>query len=143
MLNQNLTKQALADPTLLAAMQSEYSALLTQNRWTLTSLPAGQQPIGCKWVFQVKENTNGTINKYKACLVAKGFHQQFGFDYDETFAPAIKPITIHLVLTLALTHGWPLKQIDVNNAFSNGFLAEEVCVNHRSLRLQTNHWSVN
>jgi len=62
-------------------MQEEYDALMANNTWTLTSLPLGRKSIGCKWIFHVKENVDGTINKYKACLVAKGFHQKYGCDY--------------------------------------------------------------
>lgn len=58
--------------------------------------------------------------------MAKGFHQQAGFDFNETFSPVIKPVTIRIILTLALTHGWPLQQLDVNNAFLNGLLSEDI-----------------
>lgn len=70
-------------------------------------LPQGRNPIGCKWVFKVKHNPDGTVNKHKARLVEKRFHQQ-------------------VVLTLALSLNWPIKQIDINNAFLNGDLSEEV-----------------
>nr|KYP32233.1 Retrovirus-related Pol polyprotein from transposon TNT 1-94 [Cajanus cajan] len=120
------TKQALSNPTWTAAMQTEYNALLHNGTWSLVPLPPHRTAIGCKWVFRVKENPNGTVQKYKACLVAKGFNQQFGFDYHETFSPVIKPVTVRLILTLALTHHWPIQQLDVNNAFLNGTLEEEV-----------------
>jgi histone deacetylase 1/2 len=74
----------------------------------------------------VKENPDGSINKYKARLVAKGFHQHAGSDFTETFSPVVKPVTVRIVLTLAVTHRWTIQQIDVNNAFLNGTLEEEV-----------------
>lgn len=89
-------------------------------------MPSHRKSIGCKWVYRVKENLDGSVNKYKARLVAKGFHQQQGFDYNETFSPVIKPPTIRIILTLALTHKWEIQQIDINNAFLNGTLLEEV-----------------
>lgn len=67
----------------------------------------------------------GTVNKYKARLVAKGFHQQYGTDYTETFSPVIKPLTVRL-LTLAVINGWPLQQLDVNNAILNVIVEEEI-----------------
>lgn len=119
-------KQALSDPKWLEAMQAEYMALLNNQTWTLVTLPPHRKPIGCKWVFRVKENPDGSINKYKARLVAKGFHQQARFDFKETFSPVVKPVTIRVILTLALTFNWPVQQIDVNNAFLNDHLEEEV-----------------
>ena len=72
------TKQALTDLIWLAAMKAEYDALINNSTWTLVSLPPNRVPIGCKWVFRIKENLDGTVSKYKARLVAKGFHQQYG-----------------------------------------------------------------
>jgi histone deacetylase 1/2 len=77
-------------------------------------------------VFRVKENPDGTIHKYKAMLVAKGFHQQAGSDFTETFSPVVKPVTVRTVLTMAVSNKWSIQQIDVNNAFLNGILEEEV-----------------
>lgn len=68
-------KLARADPKRVVAIKLEYEALLKNNTWTLVPLPSHRQPIGCKWVFWVKENLDGSVNKYKARLVAKGFHQ--------------------------------------------------------------------
>nr|KYP41292.1 Retrovirus-related Pol polyprotein from transposon TNT 1-94 [Cajanus cajan] len=119
-------KQALSNSTWSAVMQTEYNALLSNGTWSLVHLPPHRTAIGCKWVFRVKENPDGTVQKYKARLVAKGFNQQFGFDYNETFTPVIKPVIVRLILTLALTHHWPLQQLDVNNAFLNDTLDEEV-----------------
>lgn len=119
-------KLALASPEWLAAMQAEYTALMNNNTWSLVDLPPNRKAIGCKWVFRVKENPDGSINKYKARLVAKGYHQQQGFDFNETFSPVVKPVTIRIILTLALTYGWFIQQIDINNAFFNGLLQEEI-----------------
>jgi len=119
-------KQALADPNWFTAMKNEYDALIRNNTWSLVPLPSNREPIGYKWVFRVKENVDGTINKYKAWLVAKGFHQQPGFDYTEIFSPIIKLVTVRILLTLALSYNWPIHQLDVNNAFLNGILEEEV-----------------
>ena len=77
-------------------------------------------------MFKIKENPDGTINKYKARLVAKGFHQVARFDFSETFSPMVKPTTIRAMLTMALTQGWTIGQLDVNNAFLNGSLKEGV-----------------
>lgn len=119
-------KAALSSPQWLAAMKEEHTTLLKNNTWTLVNLPPNRKAIGCKWVFRIKDNPDGTINKYKARLVSKGFHQQHGFDFHETFSPVVKPVTICIILTLALTHNWTIQQIDVNNAFLNGLLQEEV-----------------
>lgn len=107
-------------------MKVEYAALMNNNTWTLVDLPPDRKAIGCKSVFRIKENPDGSINKYKARLVAKSFHQQFGFDFNETVSPVVKPVTIRIILTLALTHGWTIQQIDDNNAFLNGMLSEEI-----------------
>jgi hypothetical protein len=78
------------------------------------------KPIGCKWVYRIKYNQNGELEKYKARLVAKGFAQQEGIDYEETFAPTTKWNTIRLTLALAAQKGWKVHQMDVKSAFLNG-----------------------
>jgi len=111
------TKEALHLPQWLSSMQEEIAALTTNKTWILTSLPPGVQPIGCKWIFKIKYNADDSFQQNKARLVAKGFHQQPGFDYFETFSPVIKPVTIRIILTLALQLNWSVNQIDINNAF--------------------------
>ena len=76
--------------------------------------------VGCKWVFKLKLNSDGTIARYKARLVAKVFHQRAGIDYSETFSPVIKPATIKLVLAIVVSCNWPLRQLDVSNTFLHG-----------------------
>lgn len=82
--------------------------------------------VGCKWVFRIKRKPDGSIDKFKARLVTKGFHQRPGVDFTENFSPVVKPTTIHLVLSIAISRGWPLCQFDVNNAFLHGSLTDEV-----------------
>lgn len=79
---------------------------MNNDTWDLTNLPPHQKKIGCTWVFMVKENPDGSVNKYKVGLVAKGFHQHHGFDFHETFSPVVKSTTIQVILTLAFTHKW-------------------------------------
>jgi hypothetical protein len=77
-------------------------------------------------VFKPKHKSGGSIDLYEACLVAKRFKQQYGVDYDATFSPVVKPITIHLLLSLAVSRNWCLRQIDIQNAFLYGVLDEDV-----------------
>uniref|UniRef100_A0A2N9GWX8 Integrase catalytic domain-containing protein n=1 Tax=Fagus sylvatica TaxID=28930 RepID=A0A2N9GWX8_FAGSY len=113
-------------PQWCTAMDEEFQALHKQGTWSLVSLPPHKNVVGCKWVYKLKYNSDGTIARYKARLVAKGFHQQYGVDFDETFSPVIKPPTVRLVLSLAVSLNWPLRQLDVKNAFLHGALKEEV-----------------
>ena len=104
----------------------EIRALKKNGTWEVITLPRGKKPMSCKWVFTVKSKTDGTIERYKACLVAKEFTQAYGIDYTETFAPITKLNTIRLLLSLATNLDWPLHQFDIKNAFLNGELKEEV-----------------
>ena len=78
--------------------------------------------VGCKWVFTVKYRADGMLDRYKATLVAKGYKQTYGVDYQETFAPVAKMNTIHILLSLVANFGWSLQQLDVKNAFLHGDL---------------------
>lgn len=104
------------------AMKEEMKAWVQQHTWSLVSLPPNKNLVGCKWIYKIKKNSDGSVAQYKARLVTKGFSQETGLDYYETFIPVVKPPTVRLVLSLAATNGWKLKQLDVKNAFLHGFL---------------------
>ena len=104
------------------AMDEEMAALYGNGTWELVPLPTGKKPIGCKWVYKVKHNSDGSVSRYKARLVAKGFAQTHGIDYDETFAPVAKMATVRTIIAVAAAKGWYLHQMDVKNAFLQGDL---------------------
>ncbi|XP_021743894.1 uncharacterized protein LOC110709954 [Chenopodium quinoa] len=99
------------------AMEKELKALSDNNTWELFDLPKGKKPIGCKWVFKVKLKANGDLERCKSRLVAKGFNQKYGVDYQETFI---------LVVNIQSCYNWSIFQLEVNNAFLHGDLKEEV-----------------
>ena len=107
-------------------MDKEIQALEQTHTWVLTPLPPGKRPIGCKWVYRVKLNPDGTIERYKARSVAKGYTQRERLDFSETFSPVAKTVSVRVLIALASTKGWPLYQLDINNAFLHGDLDEEV-----------------
>lgn len=100
-------------------MQKEFQALQQNNTWTLVPSSHDQNVIGCKWVFKVKQKADGTIERYKARLVAKGFHQEEGIDYFETFSPVVRPTAIRLVLALAISFGWSIRQLERTQCLSS------------------------
>jgi hypothetical protein len=107
-------------------MLDEYNALMQNNTWCLVPRPAGVNLVSGKWVFRHKLNPDGSLARYKARWVVRGFSQQPGVDYGETFSPVVKPTTIRVVLSLATSQNWPLHQLDVKNAFLHGNLDEVV-----------------
>ena len=107
-------------------MDVEFDALIRNKTWHLVPPQKGKNVIDCKWVYKIKRRSDGKIDRYKACLVAKGFKQRYGIDYEDTFSPVVKAATIRLVLSLAMSKDWCLRQLDVQNAFLHGFLEEEV-----------------
>ena len=122
----NTLEEALGDEKWRKAMHEEYVALQKNKTWHLVPPRQGKNLIDCKWVFRIKRKSDGTIDRYKARLVAKGFKQRYGIDYEDTFSPVVKAATIRLVLSIAVSRGWSLRQLDVRNAFLHGVLEEEV-----------------
>lgn len=117
---------AMKDPNWRQAMVDEFQALLKNKTWHLIPPRAGLNIIDCRWVFLIKQKADGSLDRYKARLVAKGFKQQYRIDYDDTFSPVVKPTTIRLLLSLAVSRDWVIREIDIQNAFLHGFLTEDV-----------------
>ncbi|RVX01687.1 Retrovirus-related Pol polyprotein from transposon RE1 [Vitis vinifera] len=110
------------------AMQEELNMIDKNNTWELVDRPSHKKPIGVKWVYRTKLNSDGSINKHKARLVVKGYAQMFGVDFSETFAPVARLDTIRMLLALAAQRKWKIYQLDVKSAFLNGYLEEEIFV---------------
>jgi len=129
---------ALQDKNWKQAMNSEYEALMRNKTWHLVPPQKGTNVIGCKWVYKIKRKSDGSLDRYKARLVAKGFKQRYGIDYEDTFSPVIKAATIRVILSLAVSCGWSLRQLDVQNAFLHGLLEEDVYMHQPPvLRIRT------
>ncbi|KAJ9542267.1 hypothetical protein OSB04_028773 [Centaurea solstitialis] len=119
---------ALTDPFWVEAMQDELLQFERNNVWTLTSLPTGKSAIGTKWVFRNKKDENGVVVRNKARLVAQGYCQEEGIDYEETFALVARLEVIRIFLAYAAHRGFKVYQMDVKSAFLNGKLKEKVYV---------------
>lgn len=118
--------QASSDPRWVDAMHKELTALESNDTWTLVPAPPGKKIVGCKWVYKLKYLADGTLDKFKAILVAQGFTQVEGEDYHNTFAPVAKMPTVRTLFALASVRKWNVHQLDINNAFLHGDLPEEV-----------------
>ena len=118
-------RSALADPNWRAAME-EFRALQQNSTWELVPRPPQANIVTGKWIFKHKFQADGSLERYKARWVLRGFSQRPGVDFDETFSPVVKPATVRTVLSLALSHHWPIHQLDVKNVFLHGTLFETV-----------------
>jgi hypothetical protein len=107
-------------------MEEEYAALLANHTWDLVPCPPGTNVVTGKWLFRHKLTSDGSLDRYKARWVLRGFTQRPGVDYDETFSPVVKFATVRAVLSLALSRDWAIHQLDVKNAFLHGTLTETV-----------------
>ena len=121
--------EALQKENWKKVMIEENEAFLKVKTWYLVSFPPNRKSMGYKWVFKLKKNLDGLVDRYKACLVAKGYLQTIGFNFTEIFSPVMKATSIKIILTIAFARGWKLRQLVVNNAFLNAGLQEEVYVN--------------
>ncbi|KAL2922302.1 Retrovirus-related Pol polyprotein from transposon TNT 1-94 [Bienertia sinuspersici] len=119
-------KEAVKEKRWVDAMNEELEALEKNQTWTITHLPSGKTPIGCKWLYKVKYRPDGEIERYKSRLVILGNRQKPGIDYEETFAPVAKLTTVRSLLAIASIQGWSMHQMDVKNAFLHGELQETV-----------------
>ena len=118
--------EVLVDPNWNKVVTEEMKALQVNETWKIVNMPVGKRLVGCRWVFTIKYNSDGKVERYKARLVAKGFTQTLGVDYSETFAPVAKLNSVRILLFLAANLDWPLYQLDIKNSFLNGDLNEEV-----------------
>ena len=120
--------EAIEDESWILAMQEELNQFERNKVWTLAPRPKDHSVIGTKWVFQNKKDEKGTIVRNKVRFVAQDYNQEEGIDYGETYAPVARLEAIHMLLAFACFKNFKLFQIDVKNAFLNGFIAKEVYV---------------
>jgi hypothetical protein len=116
--------EVVGDKNWKDAMDSEYTALMKNKTWHLVPPKKGINVIDCKWVYKIKRKSDGSLDRYKARLVAKGFKQRYSIDYEDTFSPVVKAATIRIILSIVVSRGWSLRQLDVQNAFLHGLLEE-------------------
>jgi hypothetical protein len=109
-----------------AAAAVEFEAMKQTGTWELVELPAGRKAVGCRWVFKIKKNADGTVERYKARIVAQGFAQKPHLEYTETFAPVARFASLRSVIAIAAIEDMELDQLDVSSAFLNGDLDEEI-----------------
>ena len=119
-------KEAMKDEGWKRSMQDEIQALETNGTWTMADLPPGKKALGSQWVYRIKYKSDGSIERLKSRLVLFGNHQTEGIDYNETFAPVAKMVTVRAFLAITASKNWELHQMDVHNAFLHGDLDEEV-----------------
>ena len=108
------------------AMETEMTSLRENHVWDLVKLPVGKKTVGSKWVYKVKTGADGSVQRYKARLVAQGFTQQYGIDFDETFCPVVRQESLRLLMALSVRYGLSIHQVDMTIAFLNGTLEDEV-----------------
>ena len=110
----------------IEAMNEEYKSMQDNSVWELIPLPEGKKPIGCKWIFKTKRDSNGNVERYKARLVAKGYTQKEGIDYKETFSPISSNDSLRIIMALVAHFNLELHQMDVKTAFLNGDIDETI-----------------
>ena len=100
--------------------------MLKNDTWELVPPSSTQNLVGSKWIFHIKRKPDGTIDHYKAKLVAKGYHQRPGIDFYKKFSLVVKQASIRLILSMAISFKWDIHEFDVSNAFLHGALDEDV-----------------
>ena len=120
--------EASSNPLWQQAMKEELDALHKTGTWDLAYLPFRKSAIGCKWVYKIKTRSDGTVDRYKARLVSRGFTQEYGTDYEKTFAPMAQLSSVMTLIVVSAARKWPLYHMDVKNVFLNGELSKEVYI---------------
>ncbi|KAK8938725.1 hypothetical protein KSP39_PZI011095 [Platanthera zijinensis] len=121
-------EEAAQEKSWRTAMDAEMASIKKNDTWELVDPPAGHKPLGVKWVYKIKKNKDGAVEKHKARLVVKGYRQVQGVDYDEVYAPVARIDTIRLIIALASHYGWTIMQMDAVAAYLNGYLEEDVYI---------------
>ena len=114
-------------------MDREIETLEKALTWTTVPWPRDKNVVGCKWVFRLKRKADGSIDKCKAHLVAKGFTQIFSIDYFSTYSPVTKLSSFHAILAIAMHHNWEIESFDFNGAYLNGELDDKKEIHMQSL----------
>ena len=121
-------KEAAVHQDWIDAMDKEMQSILKNETWELVKLSTGKKPIGLKWVYKLKRNSDGEVVKHKARLVGKGYVQKQDIDFEEVFAPVARLDTVRLLMAYAANNGWKIHRLDVKSAFLHGDFEEEVYV---------------
>ncbi|GJV36390.1 retrotransposon protein, putative, ty1-copia subclass [Tanacetum coccineum] len=108
------------------AMNAEIQSMMDNMVWVLVDLPSGCKTVGSKWIFKKKTDMDGIVHTYKACLVAKGYTQLYGVDYEETFSPIADIRAIRILISIAAYNDYEIWQMDIKTAFLNGYLDEDI-----------------
>ena len=119
-------EEAAQEPTWVDAMVEEYDSIFRNSAWEIVPRLVGKSVVGSRWIYKVKQAADGSIEKYKARFVARGFSQIEGIDYEETFAPVAWYSSIQTILALSAQMGWHIHKMDVKTALLNGIIEEEV-----------------
>ena len=110
------------------ATDKEFTALAANNTWVPKVPPKGANIVTSRWVFAIKYNPDGSVNKFKARIVARGFSQKYGIDFEETFAPTVRHDTLRVFMAIVAQMDLECHQVDVNNAFTESALSEEIYI---------------
>jgi hypothetical protein len=109
-------------------MTEEYQSIIKNDVWEIVPRPKSKDGVSYEWLFKIKHAADGSIEKYKARFVARGFSQKEGIDYEETFAPVARYTLIRTIIALTAKMKWKLHQMDVKTTFLNGVIEEEVYI---------------
>ena len=128
MIEPSFFEEAVEDPACVDAMVEKYDSIVINSAWEIFPRLEGKSVVGLRWIYKVKQATDGSIEKYKARFVTRGFSQIEAIDYEETFAPVARYSSIRSILALSAQMGWHIHQMDVKTAFLNGVIEEEVYI---------------
>eukprot|EP00253_Pinus_taeda_P006891 PITA_06891 len=121
-------EEVVEDHAWVDAMVEEYDSIVRNSAWEIVPRPEGKSVVGLRWIYNVKQEADGSVEKYKARFVARGFSQIKGIDYEETFALVARYSSIRMILALSTQMGWHIHQMDVKTTFLSGVIEEEVYV---------------